>query len=390
MSTEHDTRTRKRKLPAGLRWRGDIIHIKKRHRGVDITGSTHTGDVDAAVEVLAAKMREIHDAKTFGTRRRRTFAEAVCEYLERIERERRHNPGRYKSLPSMKRHLTLALLYISDCWLGEIHDAHPSILRLIDDRKQAGLKNKTINDTLDMINRVLARAAKWRDECGLTWLSHAPTLPLLDRNADAAKPYPMTWGEVELLKKMFDERSIIPDLIDFLVNTGVRESEACGLRWEWERYVPELKCTVFLIPETHTKNKVPRVVVLNDTARSIVETNRGQDRDWVFVQRAGKYKGRPMSRVRKNGWVVAWKKAGLPQGSDTKKGVHNLKHTFGRRLAAVGCPWHERKILLGHRVGDVTELYAPAQIEQLLKWTQTVDRERRELTMVRPVRLAVG
>ncbi len=80
--------------------------------------------------------------------------------------------------------------------------------------------------------------------------------------------------------------------------------------------------------------------------------------------------------------------AGLPVNSDTRHGVHNLKHTFGRRLAAAGCPWYERKVLLGHTVADVTDLYSPAQIENLLRWAKTVDQERKELTMVRRIRLA--
>jgi len=34
-------------------------------------------------------------------------------------------------------------------------------------------------------------------------------------------------------------------------------------------------------------------------------------------------------------WRPAWRKAGLPVNDEYKRGVHNLKHTFGRRLRAV-------------------------------------------------------
>ena len=34
--------------------------------------------------------------------------------------------------------------------------------------------------------------------------------------------------------------------------------------------------------------------------------------------------------------------------------VHDLKHTFGRRLRAAGVPVETRKVLLGHRNGDIT------------------------------------
>ena len=31
----------------------------------------------------------------------------------------------------------------------------------------------------------------------------------------------------------------------FAVNTGCRNAETCGLRWDWEVEVPELNTTVF-------------------------------------------------------------------------------------------------------------------------------------------------
>jgi integrase len=46
--------------------------------------------------------------------------------------------------------------------------------------------------------------------------------------------------------------------------------------------------------------------------------------------------------------------------------VHDLKHTFGRRLRATGVSLETRKVLLGHRNGDITSNYSAPEIEELL------------------------
>ena len=46
--------------------------------------------------------------------------------------------------------------------------------------------------------------------------------------------------------------------------------------------------------------------------------------------------------------------------------VHDLKHTFGRRLRAAGVPYETRQVLLGHTTGDVTIHYSPAEIQELI------------------------
>ena len=47
--------------------------------------------------------------------------------------------------------------------------------------------------------------------------------------------------------------------------------------------------------------------------------------------------------------------------------VHDLKHTFGRRLRAAGVPLETRKVLLGHRNGDITSHYSAPELEELLE-----------------------
>lgn len=44
-----------------------------------------------------------------------------------------------------------------------------------------------------------------------------------------------------------------------------------------------------------------------------------------------------------------------------------MKHTFGRRLRAVGVSFEDRQDLLGHRSGRITTHYSAAELESLLE-----------------------
>jgi integrase len=54
--------------------------------------------------------------------------------------------------------------------------------------------------------------------------------------------------------------------------------------------------------------------------------------------------------------------------------VHDLKHTFGRRLRAAGVPEETRKVLLGHKNGDITTHYSAAELAELLAAVNRIDR----------------
>ena len=58
----------------------------------------------------------------------------------------------------------------------------------------------------------------------------------------------------------------------FAVNTGLRDSNLCGLRWAWEVPVAQLGRSVFVIPREVFKSRRPHVMILNDAARG------GEDR----------------------------------------------------------------------------------------------------------------
>src|SRR5678815_4469194 len=102
----------------------------------------------------------------------------------------------------------------------------------------------------------------------------------------------------------------------------------------WEVSVAELQTSVFVIPaefagrsgRSGVKNCEDRVLVLNDVAKRVIDSQRGLHREFVFVSTKGKPR-RPLRYMNNTAWQAARRTAGLLQVR-----VHDLKHTFGRHL----------------------------------------------------------
>jgi integrase len=92
----------------------------------------------------------------------------------------------------------------------------------------------------------------------------------------------------------------------FAVNTGLRESEVCALEWSWEQKIPELHTSVFVIPGSVRKNGQDHVVVLNRTARNVIESKRGIHDQYVFT-----YRDDRMTEIGNTAWKRAWRRAAL-------------------------------------------------------------------------------
>jgi integrase len=148
----------------------------------------------------------------------------------------------------------------------------------------------------------------------------------------------------------------------FKVNTGCREQEVCSLRWEWEERIPELKTSIFVIPAHAVKNRTRRVVILNSEAKAVIDQLRGQHPEFVFT-----YKGNRVLTMNNTAWQKARKRVGL-----TQLRIHDLKHTFGRRLRAANVSFEDRQDLLGHKSSRITTHYSSAELGNLIAAAEKV------------------
>lgn len=372
----------KRNQMPGLRLKGGIWQIEKRCKYCEtgwLRESTGTSNRAEAESILIMRIAEVKQEAERNASCVYTFEEAGLRYLEEIA----HKPSAAK----MAAHLDQLFPFIGEKVLEQVHDG--TLKPFIDHELKRGLAPKSINNVLGVVSAVLNKSARvWRGGDGKPWLCQAP--PLITRlslKGRQARAYPLSWDEQDKMFRLLPVHMAEAAL--FTVNTGLRDQEVCNLRWDWEVPVRELDTHVFILPETMTKTNTERVVVLNRIASQVINAQRGKHSEFVFT-----YLGRPLARLHNSAWKRAWKKAGLPVGCQVVKGVHNLRHTFGRRLRGAGVCLETRKALLGHAHGDITTHYSAAELNELLEAVEKiVDRgvaQAPALTVISRKKQSVG
>ncbi|MCC0279163.1 tyrosine-type recombinase/integrase [Pseudomonas aeruginosa] len=368
----------------GLYERNGIWHVDKVVRGQRLQESTGTSNREEAEQYLIHRLEKLREEKVYGIRRIRSWREAATRYL--VE---------YKDMPS----IGLAAIYLEqlDPYIGNLPLTHvddESLAPYIKDKLKPGRTStgkvkpgvtpRTVNIALERVIRILNLCArKWRDEEKRPWLDTVPMISKLDEKRSRRTPYPLSWEEQSLL---FSE---LPDHLRrmalYKVNCGSREQEVVKLRWDWEIPVPELDTSVFLIPSdfggrdkgSGVKNGEERLVVLNTVAKSVIEGQRGLDPVWVFPYGMPDRNGKatPVHRMNDSAWKKARIRAAkkyqerflrpAPKGFASIR-IHDLKHTFGRRLRAAGVTEEDRRALLGHKNGSITSHYSAVELGKLI------------------------
>jgi integrase len=115
-------------------------------------------------------------------------------------------------------------------------------------------------------------------------------------------------------------------------------------------------------------------VVLNRVSRAVIERVRGDHPVWVFT-----YKGHPVKSLYNTAWKEARKAVGLRFVR-----IHDLKHTYGRRLRSAGVSFEDRQDLLGHKSGRITTHYSAPELINLIQASERVCRRggNKMVTMV--------
>ena len=355
-----------RKRVPGLILRDGVWHIDKRIFGRRVCQSTGTPQLEEAERQLARVMEQTRQARVYGVRPVRTFEQAAARFVLENQHKRslRDDLGRLKNLMP---------------WIGQVQldRLHMGVLRSwLDHRRREGVATGTINQGLQVVRRILNLAAsEWMDDQGLTWILSPPKIKL-QPDHNRRQPYPLSWEEQERLFRELPDH--LREMSLFAVNTGCRDSEICGLRWDWEVDVPALGTSVFIVPGTRVKNGMDHLVVLNTLAAAVVGRARGRHPTHVFA-----YRNAPVQRILNSAWKQARVRAELAQVR-----VHDLKHTFGRRLRAAGVSFEDRQDLLGHRSSRVTTHYSAAELGRLIEAAEMVclnRAERPELVVLRGV-----
>jgi integrase len=168
------------------------------------------------------------------------------------------------------------------------------------------------------------------------------------REDDAREPRVLEWDEQDRLMRELPTH--VARMVLFSLNTGCRQDEVCGLRWDEER------SDHFLLSKDRTKSRRARRVPLNGIARRIIDDCRGEHDERVFV-----YRGNPVRTINNTAWKKARDRAGLAIR------VHDLRHSFAVRLREAGVHAWTISALLGHQSRTITEHYAQPRTAELLE-----------------------
>lgn len=295
---------------------------------------------------------------------RHLFAESAARYLKESQEK--------ASVDSIAIHITAVVPFIGHLELEKVHDG--TLKEFKASRKLDGVKPATINRALEVVRTILNKSARvYRDDDdGTPWLKQSP--PLITMEIDSPRlPRPISWEEQESLFKILPKH--LANMAIFAVNSGLRDENVCGLKWQWEVKVPEVGRSVFVIPpafhKTGKSTNRPIVAILNDAAWSVVEGQRGLHSEYVFVYRQERRKNFDMAPVMQyhrigtmnnNAWQASRASVGL-----SSVRIHDLRHTCGARLRAAGVSNEDRAALLGHAIKTMSEHYGAADIGRLIK-----------------------
>lgn len=299
-----------------------------------------------------------------GPKSRKTFGQAAIKWLDEWD-----GKDRQRQAIAIKR----LLPYIGTKPLYKINNS--ALAKFKEDRLKSVMAN-TVNKELTLVTTIMGVAADiWE------WIDYVPKIRQVKGPEKAAVP--LTWAQQDAffaeLPQWWAEGPCL-----FAVNTGVRANELFGLQWAHLHPFGDRWIAVAI-----GKNGKERAVVCNSLATLAIERQQGNGSDYVFPSRHPVHKGKRLKSWNK---IVsqAWSAAKLPCGPLDKRGIHNLRHTFGYRLRRVGAPEEDRRKLLGHENANLMDHYAEPDLERLLSFAEKVTerpKNGREL-MLRSVRSA--
>ncbi|MES2887282.1 MAG: tyrosine-type recombinase/integrase [Pseudomonadota bacterium] len=352
--------------------------VNKQHRGERIFKRLGAVSQDEAESWLrdqqatadAARQQQICDGDE------KLFAGAAAKYLTECQDKQ------VRTLETIAYHVSILMPFIGHLPLRQICD---EALEPFKATRRNVASPTTVNRSLEVVRTVMNRAARvWRQN-GRPWISTTPLIEMLKESP--RPPQPLSWAQQARLMQHLPGH--LQRMVQFAVNTGARDENVCGLRWDWERQVPEIGRSVFVVPPEHFKSNRHHVLVLNDQAWSVVEESRGMHPEFVFVWRRERIKNfelapameyQPVETMNNTAFQNARRAAGLPGVR-----VHDLRHTFGQRLRDAGTAPEDRALLLGHAIDGMPQHYAAATIARLVEVANSVAGTRDRMTLLKVI-----
>lgn len=159
------------------------------------------------------------------------------------------------------------------------------------------------------------------------------------------------------------ENNDILDIVEFAVNTGLRQMELIQLK---NNQFIKTKNLLILDNQAHiTKSKKIRTIPLNKKALEIINKKCEARKDFLFTING--------ENIKQDYLIHEFKKYVRKAELNDKLNFHSLRHTFASRLVQKGISIYQVSKLLGHADVKTTQIYAHLTVNNLASAVSTLD-----------------
>ena len=268
----------------------------------------------------------------------------------------------------------LADLRLFEKWLADTNDYpkfDPSDITPTDLREYKQFLIVTKEMKPASVNRRLAALRsflKWAGEAGFTQIVQMSKIPKFEKTEKTGIRW-LDRREENALLRVVERGGSRRDIaiIKLLLNTGLRVSELCSLRWS-EIVINERKGILQVL---RGKGGKRREIPLNYDARQVLldlgyKRNTGT-KDWIFIGQRGRLTPRGVQTLIRN-YADLIKMNSLSP--------HSLRHTFCKNLLDAGISLEKIALLAGHESLDTTRLYLEPSLKDLEGAVEAISGER--------------
>jgi integrase len=338
-------------------WYGTDGRRIQRKVGAVRTEGRSDGLTKAQAERVLRRMREIESPRSAPDGQRRTIGEAGKDFCQRLELKGRRKSHRLTVASDLANH-------ISPFFAGKTLDRiRPEDIERYVAAKRKTLAVKTIRNHVNTMHSVF--------ELGLRkgWCEMNP-VKLADRPTLKKTETRIQFLDQAELEKLLDTSypddafgRIEPTLYLTAAMTGLRQGELLGLRWrdvDFDarkiRVVSPYVRGEFGDPKSAGSGR--SVPMAERAAVALRELRKrsfyAHDRDLVFCHPET---GKPLDRSK----LVRRFKQAIDRARVHRITFHELRHTFGTRMAAAGTPMRTLQHWMGHADSKTTQIYAHYQ-----------------------------
>ena len=305
-----------------------------------IQRSTGTADKQQAAEYEAKLKNDLWQQKRLGIKPRYLWEEAADRYME----ETNHQSSHESDLCHFR-------------WLGNyldgkyIDDINRNLLdRITVIRQKTGVTNATVNRCMQVVSRVLRKAAfEWE------WIDKAPKVRSLNEPQKRIR-----WLTQEEAKRLLNELPMhLEAMARFSLATGLRQSNVYGLLSE---QIDMTRQQAWIYAD-QAKGGKPIAVPLNSEAMKVLRSELLKNGTHVFT-----YLGKPVTNINGKAWRHALKRAGIANFR-----WHDLRHTWASWHVQNGTPLHILQQLGGWQSIEMVQKYAHLASEHLAPYVERVN-----------------